>query len=174
GAELLRVSSRHLLPGSMHPSCAGVARSLDPGDEHRDDVVLYRGPGSEKNVCQPLIWTSRLRTLLSPANKSAIIEEEAMARRIVDISVPLQSDIASDPPGHEPKIAYVDHKQSAPSVCAFFPGLTPADLPDGEGWAMERIDISTPHGTHLDAPYHFASTMDQGKRGLRIDEVPLE
>jgi len=97
-----------------------------------------------------------------------------MARRIVDISVPLQSDIASDPPGHEPKIAYVDHKQSAPSVCAFFPGLTPADLPDGEGWAMERIDISTHNGTHLDAPYHFASTMDGGKPALRIDEVPLD
>ena len=48
-----------------------------------------------------------------------------MARRIIDISVPLQSDIASDPPGHEPKITYVNHRQSAPAVCAFFPGLTP-------------------------------------------------
>ena len=48
-----------------------------------------------------------------------------MARRIIDISVPLQSDIASDPPGTEPKIAYFDHKQSAPQVCTFFPGLTP-------------------------------------------------
>jgi len=97
-----------------------------------------------------------------------------LARRIIDISVPLQSDIASDPPGQEPKITYIDHKQSAPMVCAFFPGLTPADLPDGEGWAVERIDISTHNGTHLDAPYHFASTMDKGKRALRIDEVPLE
>ena len=88
-----------------------------------------------------------------------------MTRRIIDISVPLQSDIASDPPGTEPKIVYFDHKQSAPQVCAFFPGLTPADLPDGEGWAVERIDISTHNGTHLDAPWHFASTMDRGKRG---------
>ena len=47
-------------------------------------------------------------------------------------------------------------------------------MPDGEGWAIERIDISTHNGTHLDAPYHFASTMDGGKRALRIDEVPLE
>jgi kynurenine formamidase len=97
-----------------------------------------------------------------------------LARRIIDISVPLQSDIASDPPGHEPKIAYVDHQQSAPAVCAFFPGLARSDLPDGEGWAIERVDISTHNGTHLDAPYHFASTMDGGKRALRIDEVPLE
>src|SRR5687767_12423955 len=97
-----------------------------------------------------------------------------MARRIIDISVPLQSDIASDPPGTEPKIAYFDHKQSAPQVCTFFPGLTPAELPDGEGWAVERIDISTHNGTHLDAPYHFASTMDKGKRAITIDEVPLD
>ena len=39
---------------------------------------------------------------------------------------------------------------------------------------MERIDISTHNGTHLDAPWHFASTMDGGKRALTIDEVPLD
>ena len=27
----------------------------------------------------------------------------------------------------------------APQVGALFPGLTPADLPDREGWAVERI-----------------------------------
>jgi hypothetical protein len=93
-----------------------------------------------------------------------------MATRIVDISVPLQSDIASDPPGMEPKIAYVGHKESAPLVCFFFPGLQPADLPDGEGWAIERVEITTHNGTHLDAPWHFASTMDGGKRAITIDE----
>ena len=97
-----------------------------------------------------------------------------MAKRIIDISVALQSNIASDPPGSEPKITYIDHKQSAPEVCRFFPGLTPADLPDGEGWAIERVEITTHNGTHLDAPWHFASTMDGGKRAITIDEVPLE
>ena len=97
-----------------------------------------------------------------------------MGTRIVDISVALQNDIASDPPGTEPKITYIGHKQSAPEVCKFFPGLTPEQLPDGEGWAVERIDISTHNGTHLDAPWHFASTMDGGKRAITIDEVPLE
>ena len=59
-------------------------------------------------------------------------------------------------------------------VCAFFPGLTPDQLPDGEGWAVERVEMSTHNGTHLDAPWHFASTMDGGKRAITIDEVPLE
>jgi kynurenine formamidase len=97
-----------------------------------------------------------------------------MANRIIDISVALQSDIASDPPGLEPRIAYIDHKQTAPQVCSFFPGLAPADLPDGEGWAIEQVQITTHNGTHLDAPWHFASTMDGGKRAITIDEVPLE
>jgi kynurenine formamidase len=97
-----------------------------------------------------------------------------MARRIIDISVALQNDIASDPPGQEPRIAYTAHKAGASLICRHFPGLTPQDLPDGEGWAVERIDISTHNGTHLDAPWHFASTMDGGRRAITIDEVPLD
>ena len=97
-----------------------------------------------------------------------------MARRLIDISVAITADIASDPPGMEPKIEYTDHKQSAEAVCRHFPGLTPEELPDGEGWAMERLDITTHNGTHVDAPYHYASTMNEGKRAITIDEVPLE
>ncbi len=47
--------------------------------------------------------------------------EDAMAARIIDISVALENDIASDPPGHEPKITYVGHKQSAPECASSFP-----------------------------------------------------
>ena len=97
-----------------------------------------------------------------------------MARRIIDISVAIAADIASDPPGMEPTIRYIAHKESAVDVCRYFPGLTPADLPDGEGWAIERLNITTHNGTHVDAPYHYASTMDGGKRAITIDEVPLE
>jgi kynurenine formamidase len=97
-----------------------------------------------------------------------------MPRRIIDLSVAIRADIASDPPGMEPKIQYVAHKESAAQVCTYFPGLKPEDLPDEEGWAMERLDISTHNGTHVDAPYHYASTMDGGKRAITIDEVPLE
>ncbi|MGI6873307.1 cyclase family protein [Amycolatopsis sp. 3B14] len=94
-------------------------------------------------------------------------------RQLVDISVPLQSGIASDPPGHRPSITYIDHQQSVPDMLRFFPGATAEDLPDGEGWAIERIEATTHTGTHLDAPYHYASTMDGGRRAITIDEVPL-
>jgi kynurenine formamidase len=95
-------------------------------------------------------------------------------RRFVDLSVPLQAGIASDPPGHLPEIDYYDHRQTAEEVVAFFPGARVEDLPDGEGWAIERVRITTHNGTHLDAPYHYASTMDGGRRAITIDEVPLE
>ena len=32
----------------------------------------------------------------------------------------------------------------------------------------------THNGTHLDAPYHFHSTMNRGERAITIDEVPLD
>ncbi len=88
--------------------------------------------------------------------------------------MPLEAGIASDPPGMEPEIEYLDHRQTAADVCRFFPGLTPDDLPGGEGWAIERLRIVTHNGTHLDAPYHFHSTMSRGERAITIDEVPLE
>jgi kynurenine formamidase len=97
-----------------------------------------------------------------------------MPRRIVDLSVPLEADIASDPPIMLPEIDYVDHKQSAEQMAGFFPGLTTEQLPGGEGWAVETLKISTHNGTHLDAPYHFHSTMNNGERAITIDEVPLE
>ena len=97
-----------------------------------------------------------------------------MTRHIIDISMHLENEVRSDPPGYGPHIDYITHQDSAPDVVKFFPGLKESDLPDGEGWSIEWIRLMTHNGTHLDAPYHFHSTMNRGERAITIDEVPLE
>ena len=98
-----------------------------------------------------------------------------MTRRIVDLSIAIDMGVPSDPPGMEVKIEYTSHAEGAPQMARFFEGLTTADLPDGEGWAVERVTLSTHNGTHMDAPYHFHSTTDYGaRRAPSIDETPLD
>ena len=97
-----------------------------------------------------------------------------MARKLIDISVPLQNDVPADPPGGHPTIQYIDHQQGLPRMLQFFDGLKAEDLPDGQGWAVEQVQLSTHNGTHLDAPWHFHPTMNRGERSWTIDEVPLE
>lgn len=97
-----------------------------------------------------------------------------MARRFVDLSVPIENDVKSDPPGLEPSIEYRDHKQTAPLVAKRYEGLAPEGLVDGEGYAIEFLKLNTHNGTHVDAPWHFASTMDRGKPAAKIDEIPLD
>jgi kynurenine formamidase len=101
-----------------------------------------------------------------------------MPRRIIDISVPLQAGIASDPPWALPKIEYHDHHMTAPPIAQYF-GIPLDALPEGQYAAREQVQISTHNGTHLDAPYHFFSRMNErlvpgGEPSMRIDEVPLD
>jgi kynurenine formamidase len=97
-----------------------------------------------------------------------------MPRRLIDLSVPLQNTVYADPPGHGPNIEYIDHEQSVSDILKFFPGLNKEDLPDGKGWAVERVRLSTHNGTHIDAPWHYHPTMNEGERAATIDEIPLD
>jgi len=94
--------------------------------------------------------------------------------KLVDLARPLENTEFADPPGLGPQIQYMSHNQTAEQILSFFPGVARDQLPNGEGWAVETVRLSTHNGTHLDAPYHFHSTMDGGERAITIDEVPLE
>ncbi|HIJ56699.1 MAG TPA: cyclase family protein [Deltaproteobacteria bacterium] len=94
--------------------------------------------------------------------------------QFIDLSISIEPDLPSDPPMMIPKIDYVDHKMGAEQMKDFFPGVTTEDLPNGLGWAVEMISLTTHSGTHLDAPYHYHPTMDKGNPALTIDEIPLE
>lgn len=94
--------------------------------------------------------------------------------KLIDLARPLENTEFADPPGLGPQIQYMSHDQTAGQILSFFPGVSRDQLPNGEGWAVETVRTSTHNGTHLDAPFHFHSTMDGGKRAITIDEVPLE
>jgi kynurenine formamidase len=72
-----------------------------------------------------------------------------------------------------PAIDYLDHEAGVASMMDYFPGVRKDQLPGAKGWAMERLTLTTHSGTHLDAPYHYHPTQDQGKPSLTIDEIPL-
>jgi kynurenine formamidase len=95
--------------------------------------------------------------------------------RFIDLSIPITNDVVSDPEVMRPQITYMTHENTWQQIAMFFPGLTKDDLPDGEGWAVEQITLSTHNGTHMDAPWHFHSTTDGGASPApSIDEAPLD
>jgi kynurenine formamidase len=92
--------------------------------------------------------------------------------RIVDLSVP----IVGTPPGvpglMQNEIEYFSHADGAREVQEMY-GVPARLLRDGEGWTRERITLGTHNSTHVDAPYHYNSTI-QGEPARTIDELPLE
>jgi kynurenine formamidase len=102
-----------------------------------------------------------------------------MTRRFVDLSIYLENDVLSDPPPLAPKITYQQHADTVHEFVRMLPGTRPEDFPDGEAAAAEWVTLTTHNGTHLDAPWHFHSTMDDKAAGGRkpsmtIDQVPLD
>lgn len=93
--------------------------------------------------------------------------------RFVDLSVPIVPSHPDVPAFQRVSIEFSDHTQGLEEVQKLF-GIGPELLRDGEGWAVETItNLGTHSSTHLDAPYHYNSTID-GQPAQRIDELPLE
>ena len=96
-------------------------------------------------------------------------------RKFIDLSISIENDVLSDPQEMIPKILYINHETGAKQMAEFFPGIDQEkDLPDGKGWAIELLTLSSHSGTHLDAPWHYHPKMSKGQRALTIDEIPLE
>jgi kynurenine formamidase len=97
-----------------------------------------------------------------------------MPQRIIDLSVPLENGVPADPPGYEMSIEYIGHKATLDQWARRYKGLDARTLPNGEAFALERVHLSTHNGTHVDAPWHYASIMANGEPSAKIDEMPLE
>ncbi|HEY4312544.1 MAG TPA: cyclase family protein, partial [Pirellulales bacterium] len=93
--------------------------------------------------------------------------------RIIDLSVPLAHQAASEP--LPAAIRYIDHAGEGLAQMRQFFGVKPEDLvySHGQGWAIEEITAITHTGTHVDAPYHYGAT-SEGKPARTIDQVPLD
>jgi kynurenine formamidase len=93
--------------------------------------------------------------------------------RLIDLSVPLEHDAASEPV--PARVRYVRHDGEGLQQMRQFLGVRPEDLvwSGGLGWAVEEVQAITHTGTHVDAPYHYGP-VSEGKPARTIDEVPLE
>ena len=97
------------------------------------------------------------------------------AARFVDISAPIKQGAQTDPPICAPNVSYTNHSSPAPpELAALFPGLRLEDLPNGDLWALERVEMCTHSGAHVDAPWHYSATMADGSKPMTIREVPLD
>jgi kynurenine formamidase len=91
---------------------------------------------------------------------------------IIDLSAPIAPSPPETPEFQRTGIAYFDHAAGAAEVEALF-GVPARLLRNGEGWTRETVSLGTHNSTHVDAPYHYNSTVE-GRPAATIDELPLE
>ena len=92
--------------------------------------------------------------------------------RIVDLSAPIEPSPPGTPDFQRNAIEYVDHAGGAAEIEALY-GVPARLLRDGEGWTRELVQLGTHNSTHVDAPWHYNSTV-AGAPAATIDELPLE
>jgi kynurenine formamidase len=93
----------------------------------------------------------------------------ASSRRLIDLSVPTEGS-PSEP--QSPSVRHLSHEETARTLTQIF-GCTEQDLPDGLGWAVDQVDLSSHTGTHVDAPWHYFPT-SEGKPAITIEACPLD
>ena len=90
----------------------------------------------------------------------------------IDLSAPLVPTPEGLPPLLAVEVEASGHAEGAEAISSLL-GVGPELLRDGEGWAVERIALGTHNTTHVDAPWHYNSTI-QGSPAATIDELPLD
>lgn len=93
--------------------------------------------------------------------------------KILDLSTMIEMGLASDPPHMVPHIIYRTHEENSDKMCKAY-DVTPEELPFKMGWSNETVTLATHTGTHMDAPWHYFPTMNEGEPSKTIDQVPLE
>jgi kynurenine formamidase len=92
--------------------------------------------------------------------------------RLVDLSATIAPSAPGTPTLLRVEVERTDHDQGAREIEELL-GVPRRLLRDGEGWAVEELRLGTHNSTHVDAPWHYNSTI-RGARAQTIDELPLE
>ena len=92
--------------------------------------------------------------------------------RIVDLSHTIESTPQEYPDFLRVEVTHADHIAGAALYETVF-GVPRRLMRDGEGAAIEDLRLSTHSATHVDAPWHYNSTIG-GAPAQTIDELPLE
>lgn len=96
--------------------------------------------------------------------------------RIIDLSSPIDADSwEPDPVRHDvmtPAEGAVHMSQEMKKH--FGLELDPSELPGGELLSLDTLTLTSHTGTHVDAPSHYGSAAEDGRRPRDIDEMPLE
>src|SRR3954467_5525521 len=92
---------------------------------------------------------------------------------IIDLSVPIVASPAETADLLRTEIEFADHAAGADAIRDLF-GVGHDLLRDGEGWANEFFTrFGTHNSTHVDAPYHYNSTI-QGRPAETIGQLPRD
>jgi hypothetical protein len=91
---------------------------------------------------------------------------------IIDLSHVIAPSPDGLPDFMRTEVSYTDHAEGARQMKELV-GLPSRLLRNEEGPAGERLSIGTHATTHLDAPWHYNSTIG-GRPAETIDELPLE
>ena len=89
--------------------------------------------------------------------------------KIIDLGVPVEP---SPGQGQAVEVIHSPHEQGTAGMKAAFQ-CSEDDLPQGLGWAVDTLTLSTHAGTHVDAPWHYSPVSGE-KKARTIDEMPLE
>lgn len=92
-----------------------------------------------------------------------------MQWQLVDLTVPLEQTMSEPDPIN---IEWVTHRQGA-FLLTKGSGLDGDHFPDGLGLSLERIQLTSHSGTHVDAPLHYGPS-SEGQPARSIDQMPLD
>src|SRR4051794_27600035 len=160
-------------PARTHRMCSTPSWSAATSAASRSSSCRRRSArGSRTRIRRSTRATSATRSWPSAPSRCERDTGAGVMTRIVDLSFTIEPSPQDLPEFMRIDISYTDHRHGAGEL-EHLTGAPPRLLRNEEGPAGERLSLGTHATTHLDAPWHYNSTIG-GERAQTIDELPLE